>query len=159
MTGRLETHDCGLCRVRGLLAGGVSSLSKQKMLALALCAALESCHPTVLAQLNAVLQTVHTIWASGEKRLDESLRGDHDVSEPLDYLVDYDLDAGGMGSSESPESQRQSALWKVDPVNVMSISAAVKHCVQVAQASGGAATAAFAGLQPPALAALQELAA
>ena len=148
-----------LLAVFSKLAGGVSSLSKQKMLALALCAALESCHPTVLAQLNAVLQTVHTIWASGEKRLDESLRGDHDVSEPLDYLVDYDLDAGGMGSSESPESQRQSALWKVDPVNVMSISAAVKHCVQVAQASGGAATAAFAGLQPPALAALQELAA
>ena len=74
-------------------------------------------------------------------------------------MVDYDLDAGGAASSESQESQRQSALWKVDPVNVMSISATVKQCVQVAEASGGAATAAFAGLQPPTLAALRELAA
>ena len=148
-----------LLAVFSKLAGGVSSLSKQKMLALALCAALESCHPSVLGHLDGVLRTVHAIWTSGEKRLDESLQVGRELNEPLDYLVDYDLDAGGAASSESQESQRQSALWKVDPVNVMSISATVKQCVQVAEASGGAATAAFAGLQPSTLAALRELAA
>ena len=138
-------------------ATGLSSLSKQKMLALALCKALESCHPSVISQADTMLQAIHTVWASGEKRLDESLKHEPDASEPLNYLVDYDLDAGGLGVSESKESQRQSALWKVDPVNVTSISAAARHCQRVVMAAGGGVAAAFVNLQPQTLASLREM--
>ena len=140
-------------------ATGLSSLSKQKMLALALCKALESCHPSVISQADTMLQAIHTVWASGEKRLDESLKREPDVSEPLDYLVDYDLDAGGLGASESMESKRQSALWKVDPVNFTSISAAARHCQRVVVTSSGGVAAAFVNLQPQTLASLREMAA
>ena len=81
------------------------------------------------------------------------------MSEPLDYLVDYDLDAGGLGASESMESKRQSALWKVDPVNFTSISAAARHCQRVVVTSSGGVAAAFVNLQPQTLASLREMAA